>query len=180
MPPRTTPFGKPETLQAPPPTRPNRHVIRGIEEYPADDEELGKFTIRRADYPDGFDLQWVGVDVWGQPQPSIQASYERKGWVPVFNGDFEGRYEGRFTPIADQGAIKVDGLVLMARPMAWSDKARGLAEREARQRVQIKVNQLQRGELDKVSLDPQHKSALNFNHVKGGVEQVVVPVSPKT
>src|SRR5215469_13223871 len=178
----------PVPLRAGPPTRPEhaalrpwreRHRLRAAEEYPADEQQDQRFHIAKREFPDGFDLQWVGVTIWGQPQPQIEAEFLRKGWEPVCTGDFDGEFDGRFVPRSHQGPIILEGLMLCARPMAWSEKARQIARREASNQVKIKVDQLTRGELDKVSLDAQHKTALAYNHVKVGYEGVTVPVPPK-
>lgn len=167
-----------------------RHRLRAAEEYPMDGLEGSKYHIARpyrpgenkqypngtpGDYPEGFDLQWVGVTIWGQHQPQIEAEYTRKGWEPVHHGDFDGRYDGRFLPRSHVGPIIVDGLMLVARPMAWSDKARGLANREAHNRVAIKVGQLKAGELEGVSLNTQHKHLSETNFVNVDVETVSTP-----
>lgn len=176
---KQTPF-HPDAKPAPPPTRPEglrpeRHVLRGAEDYPMEEMEGTAYHIDRRDFPDGFDLQWVAVEVWQQPQPSMRAAFERKGWVPVVTGDFDGRFDGRFVPAAQQGEINLNGLVLCARPMAWSQKAKAIATRNAQSQVNIKVNQLRRGELDNVTLAPNHKSAVAFNHVTVENERVMVP-----
>ena len=186
----------------PPPTRPDapnlrpsheRHVLRGVEEYPDAEQADTKFFIdrgirpgthprypqgRKGDYPDGFDLQWVAISVWGQPLPQFEAEYARKGWQAVYPHDFDGRYAGRFVPHSHQGPIVLDGLMLMARPMSWTEKARGLASREAHNQVAIKVNQLQQGELDKVTLDTQHKHLDKTNYVRTSIEGVGAPGGP--
>lgn len=167
-----------------------RHRLRAPEEYPMESMEGSKYHIERplkpgenknypngrvGDYPEGFDLQWVGVTIWGQHQPQIEAEFTRKGWEPVHNGDFDGRYDGRFLPRSHVGPLIVDGLMLVARPMAWSDKARGLASREAHNRVAIKVGQLRSGELEGVTLNPQHKHLGQTNYVNVDVETVSAP-----
>jgi hypothetical protein len=176
-----------------PPTRTSeeRHTLRGPEEYPMDDLDGTKFFIerpykvgenprypqgRKGDYPENFDLQWVGVSVWGQHQPQIEADFTRKGWNPVYNGDFNNKYRGRFIPYADEGMIMVDGLVLMARSMSWSEKSRAISRNEAYNQVAIKVNQLKQGELnDRVTLQSQHKHLDKTNFVNVSVEGVTVP-----
>jgi hypothetical protein len=178
----------PVPLRAAPPTRQEpvtlrpwreRHQLRAPEEYPADEQQDQRFHINKREFPDGFDLQWVGVTIWGQPQPQIEAEFLRKGWEPVCTGDFDGEFDGRFVPRSHHGPIILEGLMLCARPMAWSEKARSIARREASNQVKIKVDQLRKGELDAVTLDAQHKSALAFNHINVGVEGVTVPVPPK-
>lgn len=167
----------------------DRHRLRGPEEYPMDDMAGSKFHIagpkRRGDgsviswgeYPEGFDLQWVGITIWGQHQPQIEAEFTRKGWEPVHHGDFDGRFDGRFLPRSHVGPIVAEGLMLVARPMSWSDKARGLATREANNRVAIKVGQLKAGELDGVTLNPQHKHLKDTNYINVDVETVSAPKS---
>jgi hypothetical protein len=44
----------------------------------------------------------------------------------VHQEDFDGRFRGMWIPSDYEGEIEVDGLVLMARPKTWSDKARAI------------------------------------------------------
>src|SRR5260370_33997031 len=131
------------------------HVLGRIEEYVEFEEET-QLRIPKKEWPAGCALKWVTESVWGQPFPQVRARSEKGGWVPVHQEDFDGMYRGRFMPADFNGEIKVDGLVLMARPQIWSDKADNINRRRAEQRVQIKEMQLRMGDLGGVTLAADH------------------------
>jgi hypothetical protein len=150
-----------------------RHQLRPVSEM-ADQQESTPLHIPASDFPDQFDLTWVTDSVLGQPQGSHRMRREQRGWVPVHGEDFGGKYDGRFTPKGTQGEINVDGMVLMARPKSWSEKARKEDQRAAQQAVAIKAQQLGRGALPGVS-GADHVSAKNFNHLRKHHEPLQVP-----
>jgi hypothetical protein len=154
-----------------------RHQMRPVSEMPAEDED-NRLGIAKADFPDGFDLQWVTSEVYGQPQPNHRQRFERRGWEPVHQEDFDSRFDGRFMPAGQQGEIKVEGMVLMARPMEWSRKARQEEELRARQAIAIKEAQLMGGNIEGVKMGggSTHASALRFNKISRSVEQVAIRV----
>lgn len=162
---------------APVPTRQElRHdPDRDISEY-IEDEEQDRLRIPRSEYPPGFDMQWVTHSIFGQLQRQHRASFERKGWVPVLGSDFDGKFGRKFMP-EDWGdkEVEIDGLVLMARPSRFSDRARMIDQREAANRVNIKEKQLLGGDLPGVSLDTQDPSALRRNVIKRSLETISVP-----
>lgn len=160
------------------PLKKPRHVLRPIEEYEEYEEE-SHLRIPQSEWPDGFALQWVTISVWNQPQPQNRSRFERQGWVSVHQDDFDGKFRGRFMPASYEGEITYDGLVLMARSRAWSEKARKLDEGRARQRVQIKEQQLRMGDLGGVTLDAGHRSAVASNIVNRSVETIAMPVPEK-
>jgi hypothetical protein len=172
--------GKPK----PPPTRAapyqnERHRIRDISEFKDEDgiDRLGIPKELRNNFPE-YDFQWVTHKVYGQPMPQHRARFERNGWVSVLNEEFEGAFKGRFMPEDMNGEIEVDGLVLMARPMEFSRKARAIERKLAVNKVEIKERQIRGGDIPGVSFDTQHQSALNFNHVKRHQETIAVPGDP--
>lgn len=125
--------------------------------------------------PEGMSLQWVTVSVLGQPVPQHRAQFEKKGWTPVHQEDFDGRFDGMFMLKGADGEINFDGLVLMARPQEFTDRARQQDRKNAREQLQIQENALRGGQIDGVTLDAQHKSALQFNNISKSYERVVVP-----
>jgi hypothetical protein len=153
-----------------------RHQLRPLGEMP-DSTDDDRLRIPKDEFPDQFDLQWITDSIFGQPQPHHRSRHERRGWEPVFPEDFEGRYRGRFCPIDYKGEIKVDGMVLMARPRAWSDKARLEDQRRAAEAVMIKERQLRGGEIDGVGMDggAQHPSAIRTNRIGRSYERLRVP-----
>jgi len=155
--------------------KPPRHVLRPIEEYVEFEEET-QLRIPKNEWPAGFALKWVTESVWGQPFPQVRARSEKGGWVPVHQEDFDGAYRGRFMPHDFNGKIKVDGLVLMARPQTWSDKAERVNRSRAEQRVQIKEAQLRMGDLGGVTLAADHPSAVRSNIIERSVDTIAVPL----
>ena len=168
-----------EKVAAPPPTRePLRHdPNRDISEY-IEDEEHDRLRIPRTDYPDGFDLQWVTHSVFGRVEAQHRGRFERKGWVPVLATDFEGKYR-HFVPEDHPGEIEVDGLVLMARPKRFSERAKQINDQQANEKVAIKERQLRGGEVDGIKFDTQHPSALAVNRVGRSYETIAVPDNKK-
>jgi hypothetical protein len=141
---------------------------------PSQEDLPDKLHIKAEMIPPGMSALWVTESVFGQPQPQRRATFERKGWTPVHQEDFDGQFDGVFMPKGDDGEIKVDGLVLMMRPKELTDKARLREERAAREQVVIKEQALRGGDLP-VSLDATHPSAVGFNKIKKTVERIVAP-----
>jgi hypothetical protein len=153
-----------------------RHQLKPLDEMP-DDTEDDRLRIPRSEFPDDFDLQWVTDSIFGQPQPNHRSRFERRGWEPVHGDDFDNKFEGRFCPYGHKGEIGVDGMVLMARPMAWSNRARQEDRQRASEAVMIKEKQLRGGEIDGVKMDggAQHPSALGVNRIRRSYERLQVP-----
>lgn len=124
--------------------------------------------------PDGLVAQWVTDSVYGQPVPQHRAEFERGGWTPVHQDDFDGQFDGMFMPKGKQGEILVDGLVLCVRPKELNARAKRKNDRMAREQVAIKEAALRGGDLPGVSLDPSHPSAVRFNQVNKSLAQVVI------
>lgn len=156
------------------PTKPQRHILRPVEDYVEIDEE-SQLRIAKSEWPQHFALQWITESVWGQPFPQHRARAEKAGWVPVHQEDFDGKYRGRFMSADYEGEIKLDGLVLMARPQSWSDRANNIMKARAQQRVQIKEMQLRSGDLSGVTLSPDHPTAVRSNIVDRSIDTISVP-----
>lgn len=155
--------------------RPPRHVLRPIEDYVELDEEM-KLNIPASLIPEGFDLQWVTDSVWGRPEKQHRARFERQGWLSVLADDEIGsRLKGLFVGTGDDGEIIMDGLVLMARPLAFSMKAKQLDRRRAVERVQVKEHQLRTGNLSGITLETDHPTVLNSNVVRRSLDTIAVP-----
>lgn len=133
-----------------------------------------RFRINPDLIPDGLDAQWITDSVYGQSVPQHRSEFERGGWTPVHQDDFDGQFDGMFMPKGKQGEINVDGLVLCVRPKQLSLKAKRINDRKAREQVAIKEAALRGGDLP-VSLDPTHPSALRTNKVEKTLERVVIP-----
>lgn len=124
--------------------------------------------------PPGMSALWVTDSIYGQPQPQHRATFERKGWTPVHQEDFDGQFDGMFMPKGADGEIKMDGLTLMMRPKELTDRAKKQERRAALEQVAVKEQALRGGDLN-TSLDSQHESALGYNRIKKSVERIAIP-----
>ena len=124
--------------------------------------------------PEGMSLQWVTTSVYGQDVPQHRSSFEKKGWTPVHQDDFDGQFDGMFMARGADGEINNNGLVLMARPKEISDLAKRKDKARALEQVAIKEKALRGGELP-VTLDATHPSALRTNRVSKTMERIEVP-----
>lgn len=79
-----------------------------------------KFHVDPSIVPDGWAYQWKRWTVFNQEDPSYQAELARAGFTPVPAE----RHSGYFLPPEKTGAIIIDGLMLMERPMALEIEAR--------------------------------------------------------
>lgn len=161
------------------PTRPNWKMKAGAnwEDVTEDDleESPDRLRIPRSEIPEGIDLQWVTDSIFGQPMPERRASFEKRGWTPVHQEDFDGCLNGKFMPRGKEGEIKVDGMVLMARPLELSIKAKKRDRRAALEQVAVKEQALTGGDLSKVSLDSRHETALRSNKINKSYERIAIP-----
>lgn len=133
-----------------------------------------KLRIDKSLIPEGFDLLWVTSEVFGQPEPGHRADFERKGWTPVHQADFQGQFNGMFMKKDSPGEINVHGLVLMCRPLEYSIRAKQKDRRAALEQVMIKEAELRGGNIP-VSLDAQHPSAVNTNRINKSYERIEIP-----
>lgn len=124
--------------------------------------------------PDGMSAMWVTDSVLGQGVPQHRSEFERKGWTPVHQDDFDNQFNGMFMPKDAQGEINVEGLVLMMRPVELTQKAELADRRRAYEQVAIKEQALRGGDLP-ITLDSRHASALNTNKINKTMERVVIP-----
>lgn len=138
------------------------------------DDSPDRLRIDPALVPEGMSLQWVTESVYGQPMPQHRAEFEKRGWTPVHQEDFDGVYDGMFMPKGAEGEIKLDGMVLMARPEELTRKARMQDRRKANEVVRIKEQALRGGDIN-TSLDSQHPSALSTNRISRTMERIEIP-----
>lgn len=132
-----------------------------------------RFHIPREMLPEGYDFQWVTHTVYGQEMVQHRADFERHGWTPAHQEDFDGRFDGMFMPRGQEGEINNGGLVLMYRPMELSIEAKKKELRAAKEQLAIKEAALRGGDLPGVSLDTQHESVRN--KVSRSWERIAVP-----
>ena len=131
--------------------------------------------IDPAEIPEGFDMRWVTDSVYGKPFAEWRANAERNGWAPVNPEDFDHQFDGRWAPKGAQGECRVEGQVLMARPLHLSQRAKVKDNRAALEQVFIKEQALTGGNMKGVSLDTTHKSALQSNRINKSYERVSIP-----
>lgn len=146
-----------------------------LDDLPAE-ESVDRLHIDRDVIPEGMDMQWVTDTVLGQPQPQHRSGFERRGWTPVHQEDFDGQFDGMWMPKGASGEIKNEGLVLMARPLELSIKARRADMRAADERVQIKERALRGGHIPGVSLDSTHPNAVSSNRITRSMDGAFVPM----
>lgn len=124
--------------------------------------------------PEGMSLQWVTETVYGQPVPQRRAAFEKRGWTPVHQSDFDGVFDGMFMPRGAEGEIKMDGVVLMVRPAELTRKAKAMDRRNAEEKIRIKEAALRGGDLG-TTLDSRDPSALGFNKIGKTMERIEIP-----
>jgi len=139
------------------------------------DDSPDRMHVPRDLIPEGMDLRWVTDSVLGKPFAEWRASAEKVGWTPVHPEDFDGVFDGMFTPKGSKDEIRLEGSVLMARPLHLSQRAKQRDRRAALEQVSIKEAALTGGEIDGVSLDTRHKSALNSNRINKSYERISIP-----
>ena len=137
-------------------------------------ETPDRYRIDPSLIPDGMSAQWVTDTVFGQGVPQHRSEFERGGWTPVHQEDFDGQFDGMFMPKGKQGEINVDGLVLMVRPMEITKKAHYNNRVKAHNQVAIKEQALRGGDLP-ISLDAAHPTAIRSNKVSKTLERVEIP-----
>lgn len=142
---------------------------------PTAEETPDRLKIREDLVPEGMSLQWVTDSVLGQNMAQHRALFERTGWTPVHQEDFDGQFNGMFMPKNAPGEINVEGLVLMARPKEITDKAKRAEQRKSREQIEIKERALRGGDLPGVTLDSRASNAVNSNRINRSYERISVP-----
>lgn len=132
-----------------------------------------RLHIPRDMFPEDMDLQWVTRTVFGQEFPQRVSAFFRRGWTQVHPEDFDGRFDGMFSPRGSKEPIEVDGLLLVARPLEFSLRAKKADQMAAREQVAIKEAALTGGHMEGVT-GASHPSAVGFNHIRKSIEQVEV------
>lgn len=138
------------------------------------DDSPDRLRIDPSLVPTGMSLQWVTDSVYGQGVPQHRAEFEKRGWTPVHQEDFDRILDGMFMPRGAAGEIMVDGMVLMARPEELTRKAKMADRRKAQEVIRIKEQALRGGDLN-TSLDSQHPSALQTNRITRSMERIEIP-----
>lgn len=139
------------------------------------DDSPDRLKIDPSLIPEGMSAMWVTNSVYGQDMSQHRATFEKRGWTPVHQEDFDGRFDGMFMPKGAKGEIMVDGLVLMMRPKELTERASHNERRKAAEVIHIKEQQFKGGDIAGVSLDTQHKSALGYNKINKTIERIEIP-----
>lgn len=130
--------------------RPNWDDMTPVDDVP-DRLRIPPDMVAKLERDHGMSLQWVTDSVYGKPEPQLRASQEKRGWTPVHAEDFDGMFDGMFTPKGSDGEINMEGLVLMARPVEITRAAQARDRRAAKVPTQIREQQLRGGDLPGVS-----------------------------
>lgn len=117
-----------------------------------------QLAIPQDKIPDGIDLQWNTIEVFGRPEMQMMAQMAAQAWEPVTLGMFDGRFD-YLMPKGAKGEITFGGLRLEWRPLELSLEARAENNAAARSAVRAEENKLRGGNLDGVTLDTQHPTA---------------------
>jgi hypothetical protein len=139
------------------------------------DDTPDRLRIPSEKIPEGMSLQWVTDTCLGQAMAQHRQLFERMGWTPVHQEDFDGVYNGMFMPMNAPGEINVEGLVLMARPKELTDKAKRSDYKKARDQLEIKERALRGGDIPGVTLDAKASNALQGNKINRSFERISVP-----
>lgn len=137
-----------------------------------EDDLPDRFHIPRDQFPEGMDLQWVTETVFGQNMQRL-AKFEKGGWTPVHASDFDGRFDGIWTPKGSDEYVKEGGVVLCARPIEISLERKRQEKNAAIQQVRMKEQAFLAGGID--ASGANHPSATKFNHISRTIERIDVP-----
>lgn len=151
--------------------RPNWDDMSTVESGP-DRLHIPAEMVQKLERDHGLSLQWVTDSVYGKPEPQLRASQEKRGWTPVHAEDFDGMFDGLFTPKGHDGEINMEGLVLMARPVEITRAAQARDRRNAKMPTQIREQQLRGGDLPGVS-GTNHPTVRNT--VNRSFERIEIP-----
>lgn len=140
-----------------PPQRPPQRDLAALQE---DEDSGGPFEVDLAAVPDGMSYEWRRITYAGKEDVRHQARAHRRHWTPVpkkRHPEIVGREAAAKEP---EGAIIVDGLMLMERPSVISKEAARLREERARERVSNQVKSLKltpEGQLPRVRVQAKKK-----------------------
>lgn len=110
----------------------------------------------------GFDLQWCTQSVFGQEQTRHWTQLQMNGWEPLCEEMFPGQ------------DVFVGGVVLCARPMTISRKARKLEAEKARAPIVGREQMLGISGVPGVT-GGNHPSALRHNRISRTIEKIEIP-----
>lgn len=125
-----------------------------------DEDTGGPFQVDAARIPDGMSYEWRRVTYAGKEDVRHQARAHRRQWIPVpkkRHPEIVGREAATKDP---EGAIIVDGLMLMERAAPVSEAAAKLRDERAKERVRNQVKSLKltpEGQLPRVRVQAKKK-----------------------
>lgn len=138
------------------------------------DETPDRFRVAPDLVPDGMSLQWVTSTVRGADFGQRRSQFEKRGWTPVHQSDFDGIFDGMFMKKGEEGEITLEGMVLMTRPEAITRKARMMERFNAEEKIRIKEAALRGGDIN-TSLDSQHPTVQKITKVNRTMERLEIP-----
>jgi hypothetical protein len=101
------------------------------------DEGVDELFIEDAMVPDGWTYEWKRQTVYGKSDPAYDTKLARTGWETV-----PATRHPAMMPKGSRGEITRDGLVLMERPKAITDRVKQIMYRKAKGAVALKEQQL--------------------------------------
>ncbi|HTV38610.1 MAG TPA: hypothetical protein VMF12_19430 [Xanthobacteraceae bacterium] len=150
------------------PPAPPRTALRAAQRPPQRDlsalgeeeDSGGPFEIDPAAIPNDMSYEWRRVTYAGKEDVRHQARAHRRHWTPVPKKRHP-EIVGREAAQKDgEGAIIVDGLMLMERPSLITKEAASLREERAKERVRNQVKSLKltpEGQLPRVRVQAKKK-----------------------
>lgn len=128
------------------------------EEYMFSEEQGNMYDVPEHLIPEGFTVQWMNLQVAGKNvNGATLHRYEVGGWKPapveLFTDLVAEGYEGAY--------IERDGMILMIRPKATTDKFRAIEKKKAEMPLQDKLREIgetPEGEMERIA--PVHKRTI--------------------
>jgi hypothetical protein len=134
---------------------PEDHMARAarrmaeLEEHGSLDDSADKFFIPPNIIPDGWSYEYKQFTVLGKEDPSYQVFLRQKGWEPV-----PADRHPELMPLGHSGGtILRDGMILMERPLAATEKAKRRDYQTARDQMRQKEEQIGAAPLAAVGRD---------------------------
>ena len=122
------------------------------------DSHIDKYNVP---VPEGWSYEWKRATVAGQPDPSYDVFVRAQGWEPV-----DVSRHPDLMPNGHTGAILMDGLILMERPIELTREA--MAEDKARAKAAVRIKEEQLG------ATPNNTFERNAAHVSKSFERAVI------
>jgi hypothetical protein len=101
------------------------------------EEGQDELALDAIQVPEGWTYEWKRQTVYGKGDPSYDSKLARTGWEVV-----PASRHPQMMPKGHRGAISRDGLVLMERPQAITDRVKKIMYERARGAVRLKEQQL--------------------------------------